>query len=67
MKKILTLSLLYLLSINCYAYKWETVIDGWLEPTCWRLEIPNGWIVVTKYGSGVSSVFYPDENHEWRI
>lgn len=75
MKKILLL--LTMLPALCFADGpiWEEIksptYSYWGNNAAFRTSVPHGWIVYTYNGAGVgistTSVFVPDENHEWTL
>lgn len=61
--KILLIALM-LISVSCYAMKWECEkLKFGLYATICRAKTPHGWLV--KQYRGLTYV--PDENHEWKL
>ncbi len=66
------LIILLMLPTLCFASKpnspWEEIQGPSNEPL-YRMSVPHGWIVHTRsstfYGYSPTSIFVPDENHEW--
>lgn len=57
-----------LISVNCYAYKWECVKESpdYLMCDFKRMAVPHGWLVYfPQYPEGLTYV--PDEKHEWKV
>lgn len=49
------------------ASPWKEVPSSyWYINTC-RLEVTNGWLLQTTFGSTSTMVFVPDEKHEWTL
>lgn len=68
MKKIVLFLCLFpvLVYAKC-ASPWKEVPSSyWAAMTC-RLEVPNGWLLQTSFGSTSTVVFVPDEKHEWTL
>jgi hypothetical protein len=33
----------------------------------YRLEVPNGWIVLSTYSEALNQIFVEDKDHQWEI
>lgn len=57
--------ILMFLASTCYASpKWEIVTNGWNNIDCYRLWVPDGWLVAV---IGYNGFFYPDKYHKWKL
>lgn len=74
MRKITILTLLLLKINTSYADVEWVCIDKYSNTSpcyTWRMAVPHGWVIATDdrntYKGGYSTVFVPDENHEWKV
>lgn len=48
--------------------KWETIVEQHDNIVTRRLKVFGGWIVKDYTGKdNISTVFVPDQNHEWEL
>jgi hypothetical protein len=46
---------------------WEEVQAPHYNVGIERMSVPHGWLVITYAGTVGSTIFVPDENHEWTL
>ncbi|MFC3909043.1 hypothetical protein ACFORL_08150 [Legionella dresdenensis] len=67
MKKfILALALLPAINYaNTCSAPWEKINASFKDALMCRMPVPHGWLVQTSYWYTTTTLFVPDENHEW--
>lgn len=69
-RQILILCLLVVTGACWAAPHWETVTEyhfGNNDNDSYRLEVPHGWLVVTRISTGTAMAFVQDEQHGWKL